>query len=275
MKSLIFSFPPSPLLFCIFLILFNIPLSSNDDTYQWYTSCGSLFNCGMLTPVDYPFRVSDQPANCGYPGLEIECDDGKPNIVIMNVKYHILGIKQNAKVLEITRDDFMDDTCVDKFVNTTLDSTLFEYASGYENVTFLYGCPPSDVPIPGQFTCPIDGVANTNGYVTVGAQGPGPCHASVVVPIPSRFIRDVVNLTRLNQVIRDGFEVKWKVDDTTCSECRSSNGRCGYDLVLNQFSCFCPNQSSGSKTCNAALDGGGGSPGASPTAPGMYSPLFL
>ncbi|XP_059639763.1 LEAF RUST 10 DISEASE-RESISTANCE LOCUS RECEPTOR-LIKE PROTEIN KINASE-like 2.4 [Cornus florida] len=267
MKSLLFSFPPSPSLFFIFLVVVDLLPLSSSDANKWYTTCGTLFYCGKITAVDYPFRGSDQPETCGYPGLKLDCDDGVPNIVIMNVKYRILGINQNTKVLKIARKDFMEDICVDKFINTTLDSTLFEYASGYENVAFMYGCPPSDVPIPGQFTCPIDGVAYTDGHVRVGAQGPGACHASVVVPIPGRFIGEVLNLSRLSQVIRDGFEVRWKVDGTSCSECISSDGRCGYDRVLNQFSCFCPNQSTGSKTCNASLAREGSTQGASPTAP--------
>ncbi|KAA8530597.1 hypothetical protein F0562_005306 [Nyssa sinensis] len=107
------------------------------------------------------------------------------------------------------------------------------------------------------FNCAINGTDYKNGYVEIGAQGSGSCHVSVVVPISSTLFGEMVKFPSLKQVIAEGFEVKWKVDSAGCSECKNSNGQCGYDIALNQFTCFCTNQSSGSRTCTTSPADGG------------------
>ncbi|KAK1390017.1 putative serine/threonine-protein kinase [Heracleum sosnowskyi] len=39
------------------------------------------------------------------------------------------------------------------------------------------------------------------------------------------------------QLIRNGFDIKWVATD--CSECKASEGYCGYDGSVNKFKCFC------------------------------------
>jgi hypothetical protein len=53
------------------------------------------------------------------------------------------------------------------------------------------------------------------------------------------------------EYLKKEFEVRLKVDWKACLECFNSSGACGIDKV-NQTTCYCPNQSSGSKTCTPA-----------------------
>ncbi|CAK9141606.1 unnamed protein product [Ilex paraguariensis] len=264
MKTLPISLPHFPFICFILVVLVHLSLCLGDKN-NLSTACGALFNCGNITGVDYPFRGSDQPKECGHPGLELHCVDNIVKIEIRKVKYRVLAIKQDTWTLTLTRDDFTGDICIQEFVNTTLDYTLFDYASGYENLTLFYGCPPLGIPIPWQFTCPVNGTSYKNGFFELGAQGPGTCQVSVIVPIRTSFFYEIGVSFSPYHVIEEGFEVTWKVDSEACNGCRNSGGRCGYDLNMNKFSCFCPNQFSGNPTCNSSPEHGESSLQASPT----------
>lgn len=256
-----------------------------------HTKCGVLFNCRKLTGIGFPFWGGDRPEECGYPGLKLDCENATTTIQINKVKYLVLDLNQETQLLKITRNDLSQSLCPQELANTTLDSGLFEYASGYVNLTFLYGCPPVDFPVPYQFDCPVKGIKERNGYVEFGSQLSGMCQASVVVPVS---YTSLVNFKDLQQLVGQGFEVRFKVESDGCSKCESSGGRCGYGGAGKQFVCFCPDQSATeSETCAAGAvsaagnyspraptvaDAGNYGPGASmaaPSASGTHALMFL
>ena len=217
----------SPLYVSLIFILFifiKIPLSLCDE--DLYPSCGNMFNCGIINNVGFPFWGENRPNGCGYPGLKLNCDQSNATIEIKNVEYLVLDLNPSTQILKIRRKDFLNGICSPKFVNTTLDPTLFDFGLGYKNLTIAYGC--SSLPV----NCPFDV------QLELGAHGPGNCHVSVVVPVHSSFqlVVDIMkNFLNLGKVIGEGFEVKWKVDTAACSECM---GDCGYDLKLNRPTCY-------------------------------------
>ncbi|KAL2522185.1 Protein kinase superfamily protein [Forsythia ovata] len=223
------------------------------DENEQFKICGNFFNCGNITGIDYPFWGNNRPRECGYPGLKLECEKGTTIIETKTLKYRVLDINQDTQVLKITRMDLSSNICQSKFVNTTLDSELFEYASAYTNLTILYGCSPVILPVPNQFDCPVKGTIDRNGYVVVGTQIPGMCHASIVVPVSYKNFGSFKDISNLLDYVGEGFEVQCKVDISACRECKNSRGRCGYDYGSNQFTCLCPNQSPGSTVCNSSL----------------------
>ncbi|KAI3451785.1 hypothetical protein Pfo_008450 [Paulownia fortunei] len=219
-----------------------------------YARCGLLFNCGKLTGIDYPFWGGDRPEECGYPGLQLGCENGTTTIQMNGVKYRVLDLNQETQLLKITRNDLSQSLCPQELKNTTLDSGLFEYANSYVNLTFLYGCPALEFPVPYQLDCPVKGITERNGYVEFGTQLSGVCHASVVVPVS---YTSFINFKDLKELVGEGFEVRFKVESGACNECGSSGGRCGRDVARKQFVCFCPDQAAAaaaeSKTCTAGV----------------------
>jgi len=262
------------LVFVIFMVFIEVPVSlcSHDS----YSSCSNrYFDCGHITGVGYPFWGDDRPEGCGHPDLELKCSSNIATIEIMNVTYRVLAANPSTKILEIVREDYLvGGICSPDFVNTTLDSELFDYGPGsYVNITLLYGCPPTNyippVTIYFPFSCTIDGIANKVGYIVEGAHGPGSCAKSVVVPVPlgiDRYYQGNGNWSTIEETIKQGFDVKWK-EDAACTACTVSKGACGYDPSKNQPTCYCPNQSNG-LTCAA------GAPQA-PTSPSGMSLIFL
>ncbi|KAK4416468.1 LEAF RUST 10 DISEASE-RESISTANCE LOCUS RECEPTOR-LIKE PROTEIN KINASE-like 2.4 [Sesamum alatum] len=237
-----------------------------------YTSCGAPFNCGKIAGIGYPFWGGGRPEECGHPALKLDCENGTTTTIQMNkVKYRVLDLNQGTQILKIARDDLSQSLCPQEFTNTTLDPALFEYASGYVNLTLLYGCRALDFPVPYQFDCPVKGVSERNGYVQFAAALSGVCHASVVVPIS---FTSFVDFKGLEEGVRQGFEVRFKVDGGACRECESSGGRCGYDVAGKKFVCFCPDGlAAENNTCpaGAVASAGSYSPGASAVAPSASS----
>ncbi|PKI56759.1 hypothetical protein CRG98_022820 [Punica granatum] len=239
-----------------FLILLEIPPSHSNELYS---SCSNLFSCGSIKDVGYPFWGGIRASGCGYPDLELSCENNTTaKIVIASVDYQVLGVYPETQVLKISRQDYANGLCPSKFTNTTLDPALLDLAPGYINFTMVYGCPPNGVlNIPGKFTCNINGIASNDGYTLLGNHGAGICFSSVVVPVSQALLTDIGNSSNsLPKVLQEGFEVSLKADYAACEDCTSSNGVCGYDSSVNQTTCYCADQSSGSRTCSPSSAAG-------------------
>ncbi|KAI6683442.1 hypothetical protein NL676_029355 [Syzygium grande] len=239
------------LLLPLFLILIKTPHSVGE---YYYSNCTETFSCGDVVGVGYPFWGGSRASFCGYPELELKCENGSTaTMVIQEVKYRVLGVYPNPiQVLRIARDDYMQGLCSTNFLNTTLDSSLFQIADGYTDFTLLYGCQT----VSPLFSCPVQGVPYTGGYYVFSGLGVpiGSCFKSVVVPLSLDFWSTLGNSSsNLVEVLQHGFEVQLKVDGEACGECTQSFGVCGYDLAANQTTCYCPGQSFGSKTCGSSI----------------------
>ena len=210
-----------------------------------------MFNCGAITNVGYPFWGADRPDVCGNPQLLLICEKNVTSIDIMNVKYRVLEMDSITKSLRIAREDYMDGLCSPNLVNSTLDSKLFSNVTLMQNLSVVYGCKETPPEIYDymhiyyeNFTCPVYG----QGFLTVDDDEPEPCLVTVLVLIPSAISR--FNLSQMEGILREGFDVKWKEDSEACSACTRSKGVCGYDLTTNETTCYCPNLSYGSKLCH-------------------------
>lgn len=241
----------------VILFSFRIPICFSSD---WYNSCGEYFNCGNIINVGFPFwGGGTRPNRCGYPDLELSCEDNVTAIIhSMGIKYHILEMNQETHIMRIAREDFLQEICMQKFQNTTLNFKLFDYAPGSHNLTVLYGCPaPHFYTVnPSQFTCRITGTNDTYSYPVKGSIGPSGCYASVVVPVVKSSAAQIGNQS-LSQIIGKGFEATYKVEGgKLCAKCEASKGRCGFDLSKNQTSCLCADGSVGHKSCSASATPG-------------------
>ncbi|XP_058227501.1 LEAF RUST 10 DISEASE-RESISTANCE LOCUS RECEPTOR-LIKE PROTEIN KINASE-like 1.4 isoform X3 [Rhododendron vialii] len=241
------------------------PLCFSFPDAFFYHSCGNTtFDCGSIAGIGYPFRGHGEPEYCGYPGLDLHCQDGIATVYINNIKYRVLEIDQATQTMKIAREDILESICPQDLVNTTLDNSLFEYASSVVNLDFVYGCSTpfrlilSLIPIP---SCNISGL---DVYLVVGSRGPDlSCESRVTVPVAGWD--GSLDLKELGQAFRGGFKVKWKVDSKGCEECTGSKGRCGFDFVNKNTTCFCPDPPYVSGTCSIST---ASLPATAPTQPG-------
>ncbi|KAJ6421393.1 hypothetical protein OIU84_028712 [Salix udensis] len=250
MNCLVFSLSPSPSVFVIVLLLFvQVPSSASNSSL--FTDCSNQFVCGDIS-TGFPFWGAGRPSACGIPELELKCENDIARMSINQVAYRVLEIKHEFKILRIAREDYSAGLCPPQLENSTFNPKVFDPVIGYTNLTFIYGCvvtPIVGIPLPGLFTCKINDTDGQNGYIQGGAAGPGDCYGSVFVPVPFTNSPLIWNVTDLEELLKEGFEVRWKFDSAACEECNRSSGVCGINNVTNQTTCYCPDQSSGSKTC--------------------------
>ncbi|KAM7516314.1 hypothetical protein LguiA_005897 [Lonicera macranthoides] len=233
-----------------FLLLLNffflLQSSSSSIAPNFYHNCSNTtFTCGSLTGISYPFRGHMYPEYCGYPGLQLNCQPNNiTTIHIASTTYRILSIDQTSQIMKIAREDLMESTCPRDLLNTTLDYNLFQYASNYINITFLYGCPV----FPGFNMLPC------GSFVLPGVKGPaGICNVSVVVPVLPTALGHLPNFEGLGRVLRQGLEVRWTLDMNGCRECTRSGGFCGYDFGAKRTTCFCPTPPNQFTTCSEPM----------------------
>ncbi|CAL5369651.1 unnamed protein product [Camellia sinensis] len=257
MNSHILSWLPILLSFIILSLFLQFPLSSSTNPDQsLYRDCGSTFNCGSITGLDYPFRGEDEPEYCGYPGFVLNCQNNIATFYINHLKFRVLSIDQAAQTMRIAREDVIEATCPQDLVNTTLDDTPFEYvSSGYRNLSFLYGCPAPVGLILGIIklvTCNISGYNSV--YLLPETPIPLGCDVSVTVPVDD-WVGSLIP-QEWEQAIQGGFKVRWKVDSRVCMDCSGSQGRCGYNLATKQSTCYCPDPPYVSDTCSTTAGAG-------------------
>ncbi|KAI7758144.1 hypothetical protein M8C21_010591, partial [Ambrosia artemisiifolia] len=235
------------------LLVVIVVSQASSSPYESYKNCATSFTCGTLSGIRYPFSRREDPAHCGYPGFELNCKGRKsPTIDMNNMTYQVLSIDQSSQILKIIREDVMESICPHDFINTTINHNLFEYFINYMNITFLYGCPDSLNLHGDTYSCDDNGIDKV--WVLPGEQGPGICNKSVIVPVPVMALGStgLVNSSGLDHVLREGFEVMWKLNTMGCSQCSESNGRCFYDYETNRTSCACPGSPLIVDSCNMA-----------------------
>ncbi|KAL3640417.1 hypothetical protein CASFOL_015385 [Castilleja foliolosa] len=275
------SFSPLHLFLTLSILFFQTLNGLNQfQPKQPYQRCGKNFSCGnLITGIGYPFRGSNDPRYCGHPSLVLDCETetNMTTIDIMSTKYRVLEINQSTCSMRVSRKDVMDtnSSCPREKTNTTLDYSVFDYAPGYTNVTFFYGCSDRNRSGFQNVSCG-NSVYDEDVYVLPGIYGPGKCEASVVVPVPEiGILGDSVDTTGLGQVLRDGFWISLKLDDDEedCNECVMSKGRCGYDVLMNRTACYCPDPPYFSNTvCSMAS---GASPDNTPSHSGTHSGTYI
>lgn len=219
----------------LILIIFQVHRTNSEG---FYGTCNNPFSCGTISGLQYPFRQYQDPAQCGYPGFELNCDDqNPPTIDITNITYRVLAVNPTSQIMTLVRGDMINSTCPIDLVNTTIDHNLFDYTSSYTNITFLFGCPIDFYPVGmiGSLVCGSNGIGKT--ILALRAVGPGMCKASVVIPSPDPL--QFMSPIELVKVLQNGFDVRWKVESQPCADCTWSGGQCVYDTSTLLTKCAC------------------------------------
>ncbi|KAL6324543.1 hypothetical protein AAG906_013355 [Vitis piasezkii] len=208
----------------VIFLVFPVPLWASDVRY---TECGRPVQCGSIQNI-----------------FKIECQDEVPVIQIMSESFRVLKINHDNHILRITRLDLYNGTCPSRFLNTTMNY-LFSYSPHFGNLTLFFGCSSASPALASnKFSCRRNNTSSIEtGYFTIGSiptdGNLGNCNVSITVPVlPSAVSALINNSASLEQVLNDGFEVLWIIDDTACSECMGSGGRCGYNTSHFQPICF-------------------------------------
>lgn len=224
--------------------LIHIPKSSCQD--QQYVACGVPYECGNISFI-YPFWGGNR-SNCGYPGFEVSCQGNVPRITIEPVTYRILApVNTASHSLTLAREDLWNDSCPRFLHNTSLNFNIFSYSSNIANITLSYNCTtPSNLPQQQkQFVCPGNSTTTntTSFFSTSNVVNRIPnlvtCSDSITVPINQGALQNLTSTAALRDALVAGFPLQYEANNSICTECKQSGGRCGYNTSFNSFVCYC------------------------------------
>ncbi|KAF8037886.1 hypothetical protein BT93_B0660 [Corymbia citriodora subsp. variegata] len=245
--------PSLSLLFFISLhIHFLVPASGYFKPFQ---DCVP-YRCGDQE-INYPFRHNKRPNHCGYPGYELSCDGESLTLSMESLEYRVIHMDRRAQILEVVRTDITKDICLQTYVDTTLNCSLFNYAFTYLHSALFYNCNSSFTLQPyHRFSCPASGDGYFAPYVDFAYPLYELCNFSVLVPISPREVPRLPppweggnDSATISEILNDGFKITWTANTSLCENCTKSGGRCGYDCKRLEFNCFC-RDGAYSSTCN-------------------------
>uniref|UniRef100_A0A0E0FRI5 Protein kinase domain-containing protein n=1 Tax=Oryza nivara TaxID=4536 RepID=A0A0E0FRI5_ORYNI len=226
--------------------------------------------CGNVS-ISYPFYFSDKTgyingssnSYCGYPGLAIDCDDGKAPILQLNgaekykVNYINVGSITNVSLVD---QEVVDDSSgcprVDHNVTFAQGSWLFFPAGmSLDYLVFFLGCSFPNLFLPPEnidpITCSFIGLIGPSYVLPKDQVPPGSwsqfCQKIYEVPVVKYQSMDpkgdAWRKGGYGQVLRQGFPLS--VNDSrrppNCTQCEESKGRCGFSQTGEFVSCLCLN----------------------------------
>ena len=174
------------------------------------------FNVGTSPPVSPSGRESSQRLRSSIAGASLPYIT---SLTISNHLYHVLHIDQTSQTLRLSRSELQGSFCNATFTATTLPPQIFELSSTFKNLTVFYLCDPN-LSYRSSYTCPPG-----KGPITVSENHDyrKSCHDSFMINVPKSFVPEgrELNLTHIESALREGFEVKLKIDKKACQDCSS------------------------------------------------------
>uniref|UniRef100_A0A0D9WJE5 Protein kinase domain-containing protein n=1 Tax=Leersia perrieri TaxID=77586 RepID=A0A0D9WJE5_9ORYZ len=241
-------FPP----LLVILLLSSVPPSvSQSDAYFRYRNCAPTpYQCGSLKfEVDYPFSANgvDRPDYCSYPGYRFFCTtDSKLMIYMNSTAFQVTDFDYRNKILTVVDQNQPQETCPDRYHNTTIDESRFMFTDRDQNLTVYVNCSASLSSLPFIYdlaSCLSGGKSYYKLDNSLAPEVLGSCNSTVVVPCNSTMAGLLATEnSSLVDVIRGGFTVRWKAGIGWCSDCQASGGRCGVNSTfpVDDHTCYCP-----------------------------------
>uniref|UniRef100_A0A0D9V4C5 Wall-associated receptor kinase galacturonan-binding domain-containing protein n=1 Tax=Leersia perrieri TaxID=77586 RepID=A0A0D9V4C5_9ORYZ len=263
----------------LLLLLLLVAASHGDSSGDTYDTsmCLPESTCGNIS-IRYPFYFYNKTKDingsnnsyCGYPGLAIDCDDGKLTLQLNGAdKYKVNNISYGSITnVSLVDRDFVDYssgcTKVDHNVTTPPASWLFFPDMSVEYLVFFLGCSFMNLPRKNTdpITCRFIGLAGQSYVIPKDQVLPGNwsqfCNQIFEVPVlkyqPVDPNSDAWRNGGYGQVLRQGFQLSW--NDTgrppNCTQCEESKGRCGFSQNREFLACLCPNGRVHSVNCSAS-----------------------
>jgi hypothetical protein len=219
-----------------------------------FVDCGRTYDCGDIKNISFPFWGGNRSQYCGLPGFQLECHDGQyPIIRFEELEFRVLDINKYHHIMTISRLDLLNiGTCRQKFLNTTLNFTNFDYVPTDQNLTLFYDCPPGvDIPVRNSFKCSlgVGSTDNNNNYFVDESLSSSidlrqlivECHTNIKVPIlrTAPINESEGGVPTLQKVLNQGFDVDYRhALSLICSACEGSGGKCGSNFTQG-FVCLC------------------------------------
>ncbi|KAL5231408.1 hypothetical protein ABZP36_030184 [Zizania latifolia] len=240
----------------IILLLSSVPSSvpQSDAAYFRYMNCAPVpYQCGSVKfDVDYPFSVTGadltRPDYCSYPGYRLFCNDDDKLVIYMNnsIAFQVTGVDYGNMLLAVVDQNLAQaGGCPQHYRNTTIDASRFMYTDRDQFLTVYVNCTANSSSLPLLYdlvSCFSGGSSYYRLDTSVAPDVLGSCSSTLSVPYSLTMAGSLATgNSRLGDVIRGGFTVRWKAGLGWCSGCKVSGGRCGYNGSFpDESTCYCP-----------------------------------
>ncbi|KAK9666498.1 hypothetical protein RND81_14G188800 [Saponaria officinalis] len=227
----------------IFVVLVSLPLSSGvDDRYS--TCSSSLFTCGNITNIGYPFWGDGRPQYCGNPVLQLQCINNL-DVLYPYLKigpkdlspYYVVSITASERNLTLKLHGAPQRPC-DSYGQDF--GKILELSESVERVNVLYNC---DKVLAGDYNDESASCYENQTKVDVyyrsnmSAHGEYASCKSAVAPVFRKELESYNNRkSNFSQVMNQGFEVVYEYT-SDCVKCRNSRCICGSSS--SNFVCLC------------------------------------
>ncbi|KAF0905026.1 hypothetical protein E2562_000837 [Oryza meyeriana var. granulata] len=224
--------------------MLHVVTATGDETSR-NTSCMPV-RCGNLT-IRYPFSLGGvQPLYCGYPVLDLTCDNGTAYLsrTFRDHLYRVKNISYETGTMAVTVEATFAGGAGCRIPRFNVTSSLAAYPFVISNtankyLTFVYNYSrPQDVR--HRLSC---GNHTMEVYISDrwNSTGVPPNCSSVSVPVRGYHAGMPVN-QYYEQLISDGFVLEWMrpvIGDRECEACTQMGGDCRFPQLT--FECVCPN----------------------------------
>ena len=230
----------------IIIIFFSlVPKNSLGAVDPYFQTCSVPKTCGDGQAIRFPFYIPDkQNSFCGYPGFDLSCNNnGHPTILISNTNYTIHEIFYQNETLRVSNSDLSNpnSSCLPFINSISLPGGLFDLAPNQTILSLFYNC-SSSVHESWSSELYPSCYGENDTVLALSRQDPKlisnvsmECKASVLAPVEAYG-----GGIGIGESLRNGFVLKWKASN--CSICEDSGGDCGFDNIMYQFKCFCPDR---------------------------------
>uniref|UniRef100_A0A0D9Y2Y0 Protein kinase domain-containing protein n=1 Tax=Oryza glumipatula TaxID=40148 RepID=A0A0D9Y2Y0_9ORYZ len=222
----------------------------NETSSSSNTSCTPA-RCGNLT-ITYPFSLSGvQPVSCGYPVLDLTCDNRTGRAFLSRTfRDHLFRVDsisyETGTMVAVVETTFNGDNgCPIPDFNVTSSLSPFPLiiSNTSKYLNFVYNCSlPHGVLLTRQ-TCAnyTMGAYISDQFESAPPTGtPGNC-SSVSLPVLASHGKTNASIQQYERLISDGFVLEWMklvLGDQDCDTCKRRGGECRF--VQLTFQCFCP-----------------------------------
>uniref|UniRef100_A0A0E0JDT4 Protein kinase domain-containing protein n=1 Tax=Oryza punctata TaxID=4537 RepID=A0A0E0JDT4_ORYPU len=245
---------PALLLLPLASLLHVAAAVGNETSTSNNTSCTPA-TCGNLT-IRYPFSLSGvQPLYCGYPVLDLTCDNRTGHAFLSRTfRDHLFRVDsisyENSTMMAAIETTFTSDAgcpVPDFNVTSSLSPYPFIISSTNKYLVFVYNCTLPDEVVPAGRACTNHTIGayisdRWNTAPPAAAGFPWNC-SSVSVPVRG-FYEEMKPVSQYyEQLIRNGFVLEWMksvMGNEDFDMCRTRGGDCRF--VQLSFQCFCPDE---------------------------------
>ncbi|KAI8528675.1 hypothetical protein RHMOL_Rhmol12G0165900 [Rhododendron molle] len=259
---------PQPLTFFLLLPLTSLFFFSNTSRGNTLASNCPSHECGGVK-IDYPFWLSSDATSygqyCGYHGFNLTCSNEKETIFnLQGESFYVKNISYADYTLTLVDIEVSGQTCPRARQNVTIQTILpLSYNSLDLNLSFYYNCSGLGI-FDANYSIECLSLGEYESYVFVVGKEPAGsdfdnwydyCEDKVVVTVMGSEIVQTANGLILGfdeAVVKDGFVLNWRQAAAWCGACEASEGRCGYNIVDEDYLCFC---SGGSTLINDTCKG--------------------